>query len=134
MAAVAGACLSAPWRGASLIAAWAVTAVVLVASLWPLSSLPAAPGGDKVGHLPAYAALAACWIGSGAIGIRRILVIAVACVALGMVIELVQPGLNRHGEWADVLANTLGTLAGSAAAVMVIAMAARKRGDADEYA
>jgi len=90
------------------LSALLLTAITML-SLWPQAALPDVPGGDKVHHYIAYAALifpaALCkpdkwlWIGllffgwSGAI-------------------ELVQPYVQRYGEWADLAANGAGLISG----------------------
>ncbi|WP_369984539.1 VanZ family protein [Thalassolituus sp.] len=83
--------------------------VTTVASLYPADSLPTVPGTDKTHHLIAYAAVAfpvalarpACWL-SYIVGI----------VAYSGAIELIQPYVNRYGEWYDLGANSLGVLTG----------------------
>jgi uncharacterized membrane protein HdeD (DUF308 family) len=35
-------------------------------------------------------------------------------VSLSGIIELIQPYVNRHGEWLDFLANTIGVFSGFA--------------------
>lgn len=84
-------------------------AITTVASLYPADSLPTVPGTDKTHHLIAYAAVAlpvaltrpACWL-SYIVGI----------VAYSGAIELIQPYVNRYGEWYDLGANSLGVLTG----------------------
>lgn len=82
---------------------------ITVLSLYPLAHLPAAPGSDKLHHFIAYAALAfpvACarpkyW-----------LVIVAGFLAYSGLIELIQPYVNRYGEWLDLGANAIGLLVG----------------------
>ena len=40
-------------------------------------------------------------------------------IAYSGAIELVQPYVNRYGEWKDVLANTAGVIAGIVAAELI---------------
>jgi VanZ family protein len=92
---------------------WRISFFVLVAitilSLLPLDSLPTAPESDKTHHFIAYALLAmpialrqhARW--------RQLLLL---CFLWSGVIEMIQPYVNRYGEWADLLANGCGLLMG----------------------
>lgn len=94
------------WTELSLL----VLAVISISSLIPLSQLPLIPGSDKTHHVIAYAGLALpialrghqIWFG-------------LLCAALvwSGVIELIQPHLNRYGEWGDLLANGLGLVLGT---------------------
>ncbi len=93
-------------------------AVVVVASLIPVSGLPEVPKNfDKVEHFVAYAALSA-----GAVQLfARRLSWGFACVLLvlmGIGLEHLQAqmALGRMLDRADALANTLGVLAGLATA------------------
>ncbi len=91
-------------------------------SLWPLDSLPSAPGSDKAHHLIAYAALVF------PIALRkpnRWLWFVVFFIGYSGLIELIQPYVNRYGEWQDMLANTAGVVCGVAMATAI--NAARKR-------
>ncbi len=83
--------------------------IITILSLYPLESLPSVPGSDKTHHFIAYGALKfptalrkpkywqfiglffICWSGA---------------------IELLQPFVNRYGEWLDMAANTTGILCG----------------------
>ena len=86
-------------------------------SLSPLSELPSVPGSDKAHHFVAYAALAfplsvarpRLWLW-GLLGF----------FGFSGMIELVQPYVNRYGEWADLFANGLGLLMGAAAAHVML--------------
>lgn len=90
-----------------------ITGLILVAitvlSLWPLATLPSVPGTDKTHHLIGYAVLMfpvalrqpRCW---GWIG--------VALLVYSGGIELVQPYVNRYGEWLDLAANAGGLFCG----------------------
>lgn len=79
-------------------------------SLSPLAELPAVPGSDKTHHLIAYGALAL----PTAFAIpRKWLFLGVLYITLGGVIELIQPYVNRYGEWLDFAANSAGVLIGT---------------------
>ena len=82
-------------------------------SLSPLETLPPAPGGDKLHHFIAYAVLCFPLSFRDAAAARIILPLA---VAYGGLIELVQPFVNRYGEWGDFAANAMGCLIGFALA------------------
>jgi VanZ family protein len=82
---------------------------ITLLSLWPAATLPAMPGSDKTHHFIAYTVLMfpvalrqpRCWIMLG-----------IFFVAWSGMIELVQPYVNRYGEWQDMLANTGGLIIG----------------------
>jgi len=91
---------------------WAVFTLLMLAAITalsfsPLPEPPPVPGDDKTLHLVAYAALAFpvflrrprhwVWIG-------------LSFVVYSGVIELLQPYVNRYGEWMDLAANTAGVV------------------------
>ena len=85
-------------------------------SLSPLDSLPSAPGSDKIHHLIAYAALVF------PVALRqpnRWLWFVVFFIGYSGLIELIQPYVNRYGEWLDMLANTAGVVCGIALATAI---------------
>ncbi len=81
------------------------------------------PGTDKTHHLIAYAVLAF------STALRRphrwhfIMLFFILC---GGMIELIQPYVNRHGEWLDMLANTSGVILGALLARLVNALYSRE--------
>ena len=79
-------------------------------SLTPLVELPSVPGSDKTHHIIAYAALA---IPTAFAYPKRLLMMAVLYILLGGLIELIQPYVNRYGEWLDFIANLSGVILGS---------------------
>lgn len=93
--------------------------MILIASLSlaPLAELPPIPGNDKTHHLIAYAVLAfplsvarpRSWLW----GLFGFLIFSGA-------IELVQPYVNRYGEWADLFANGIGLLIGAMTAHVML--------------
>lgn len=87
-------------------------------SLTPLAQLPDVPGGDKLHHLAAYAVLA-FFASLSRKNIREILTILLAVIAYGGVIEMIQPYVNRYGEFNDFLANGAGALLGVLLAIGV---------------
>lgn len=93
---------------------WALLTVLLLIlitllSLAPLPQLPTVPGTDKTHHLIAYAAL----IFPTALRKPNLWKwIALFFILYSGAIELVQPFVNRYGEWLDLLANSGGILCG----------------------
>jgi len=92
---------------------WPITVMVLtlitLLSLTPLPHLPDAPGSDKAHHLIAYAAL------SFPIAVRggpKWMLLLPFFILWGGAIELLQPYVNRYGEWPDFTANSLGVVVG----------------------
>ncbi|KPK34958.1 MAG: hypothetical protein AMJ66_02565 [Betaproteobacteria bacterium SG8_40] len=90
-----------------------LTAITFL-SLWPLSQLPAVPGSDKTHHVIAYALLML------PVALRR----PTGWIAIGLffvmysgAIELLQPMVNRYGEWLDFAANLAGVIVGALLAV-----------------
>jgi len=92
----------------------AVLATVTALSLSPLPELPLpdVASSDKLHHLLAYALLA---LPASIAGPRGWIWIALGLVAWSGLIEIVQPFVNRHREWADMVANGSGVLIGSTA-------------------
>jgi len=102
------------WAGLWVLA----VAVVVVASLVPVSGLPDVPKNfDKVEHFVAYAALAA---GAVQLFARRLSwgFVCVLLVLMGIGLEHLQAqmALGRMLDRVDALANTVGVLAGLATA------------------
>lgn len=82
--------------------------LITLLSLTPLPELPT-PGNDKTHHILAYA----CLVFPNALRKHVYwMVICFLCIMWGGMIELVQPYVNRYGEWLDVAANTFGVLMG----------------------
>ncbi len=93
------------WR---VITALCLTLITLL-SLWPISTLPDVPGSDKTHHFVAYSALMfplalrkpKYWVWG-----------AWFFFFWSGGIELIQPYVNRYGEWLDLAANAAGLLIG----------------------
>ncbi|WP_029790023.1 VanZ family protein [Vibrio harveyi] len=86
-----------------------IVLVITVLSLYPLDNLPSVPGTDKTHHFIAYGALAF------PVAIARPekwLLYIVGFFGYSGFIELVQPYVNRYGEWLDLGANGLGLIVG----------------------
>ncbi len=92
-------------------------AVIATLSLWPAEHLPQVPGSDKSHHFIAYGALML------PIALRKPkhwLWIALVFAALSGTIELIQPYVNRYGEWLDMAANVAGLACGIVAANILL--------------
>ncbi|MGF1727476.1 VanZ family protein [Photobacterium nomapromontoriensis] len=93
------------WLTISLMVLCAIT----VLSLTPAPSLPTVPGTDKSHHFIAYAAL------MFSVALRKPqhwLFIGLFFLGWSGAIELIQPYVNRYGEWLDLAANAGGLLCG----------------------
>ena len=100
------------WMTITLIILAAITGL----SLWPLDQLPTVPGSDKTHHFIAYAALIIPVV------LRKPKYWPLICssfVFWGGAIELLQPFVNRYGEWLDIIANTFGLAFGLMAAMLI---------------
>ena len=90
-----------------------LTVLILLAitflSLHPLDNLPEAPGSDKTHHFISYAALA---YPTALRKPNRWLRIIIFFGLYSGLIELIQPLVNRYGEWTDFLANISGIFIG----------------------
>ncbi|SMN15282.1 hypothetical protein CRYPA_1360 [uncultured Candidatus Thioglobus sp.] len=78
-------------------------------SLYPLTKLPEFPETDKTHHFIAYFALAL------PLGLRKPnkwIIFICLFIIFGGVIEVIQPYVNRYGEWLDFFANITGVVAG----------------------
>ena len=84
-------------------------AVIASLSLWPQEFLPPVPGGDKIHHLIAYAAL---MFPTALRKPKYWKSIGLSFIAFSGMIELLQPYVNRYGEWPDMAANTAGVVCG----------------------
>lgn len=91
-----------------------IAAAIFYFSLSPVETLPPAPGGDKLHHFIAYAALCFPLVFKDRKLARFVLP---AGMAYGGLIELVQSFVNRYGELADFGANAAGCLIGYGLAV-----------------
>lgn len=85
--------------------------VITVLSLTPLEKLPSVPGQDKTHHFIAYGALMFPSALRKQKPKSRIL-ITLFFIACSGAIELIQPYVNRYGEWQDLIANIAGLASG----------------------
>lgn len=94
-------------------------------SLWPAAYLPDVPGTDKTHHLIAYAAL---MLPTALRKPKYILAISVGFLAFSGAIELIQPYVNRYGEWLDMVANTTGVFCGWLLAQLLLHLTGKEKG------
>ena len=80
-------------------------------TLMPAPQSPELPGNDKVIHLLAFVLLTLPlslrpWVKGWKLGF--------GCLAFGAAIEIIQPFVNRSGEWLDLGADAVGIVLGLA--------------------
>ena len=92
-------------------------ALIAFLSLWPLDELPSVPGTDKTHHIIAYAVL---MFPTALNKPNKWKLIGLIFIAYSGVIELLQPYVNRSGEWLDMAANATGIICGLLFAKLVI--------------
>ena len=91
-----------------IISVFLLTAIATL-SLWPAEYLPQVPGSDKIHHFISYGALMLpvalrkpkCWLW-----------ITLGFAGFSGAVELIQPSVNRYGEWLDMAANVAGLACG----------------------
>ena len=81
--------------------------IITILSLYPLPVLPEVPGSDKSHHLIAYSVLAIPMVLANP---RNLLLYLLLLIIYGGLIEILQPYVNRYGEWLDFLANIIGVI------------------------
>ncbi len=102
--------LALRYRSLWLALGYGLALAVLVLSLLPIQKLPSVPTWDKLNHFIAYASLMA-WFAQ--LFPHRRVVVAIACVAFGVMIEILQPIVsNRYFEYGDIAANAMGAALG----------------------
>lgn len=106
------------WLGLSALILLSITLL----SLWPLGTLPIMPGTDKTHHFIAYGAL---MLPTALAKPKHWPLIALFFISWSAAIELIQPYVNRYGEWLDLLANASGVV--SAIVLAFIFDAIKKR-------
>ena len=84
-------------------------AIITVFSLLPLDALPPAPGTDKTHHFIAYAML---MLPTALRKPANWRLLGLFFMLYSGAIELIQPFINRYGEWMDLYANSTGVLCG----------------------
>jgi VanZ family protein len=93
------------WLALTLFTLAAITCL----SLWPVANLPEVPGSDKTHHFIAYALLI---LPTALRKPNHWLIIGLLMMGYSGAIELIQPYVNRYGEWLDMAANTVGLVFG----------------------
>lgn len=104
--------LHANWRAGLAV----LVTVVALAAFTPAALAPTLGTGDKVDHVLAFVTLAVAGMLSCRAGTWQALAVALALVAYGALIEIVQTQVpGRYGDWADLAADSLGIVLGLAA-------------------
>jgi VanZ family protein len=93
------------WKPATIF----LLLVIVFLSLYPLPKLPEFQSTDKTYHFFAYFFLA---LPSGLKKPNKWILLIILFIVFGGVIELIQPYVNRYGEWFDFFANTIGIISG----------------------
>ena len=91
------------WQSITLL----LLVLITVTSLYPAEYLPRVPGSDKTHHFIAYCAL---MLPTALRRPKYWLAFALFFIAWSGLIELIQPHVNRYGEWLDMAANAGGVL------------------------
>ncbi|MGB5445347.1 MAG: VanZ family protein [Psychromonas sp.] len=92
-----------------------LTAITLL-SLNPMGELPSVPGGDKIHHMIAYAALMFPVVLKKP---KHWLLIGFLFLCLSGTIELLQPFIARRSDWLDMAANFSGIVLGALIAQLI---------------
>ncbi len=101
---------------------WIALGLVIMATIWIVSLIPApprVPGGDKLHHFAAYALVAFWWCAlTGTIRAKLSWMLGLA--AMGVLIEMLQGASGyRKFELADIVANSLGVICGGVLATVI---------------
>ena len=86
-----------------------ILVLITILSLYPLAELPPLPGTDKTHHLIAYGLL---MMPVAIKNPKNIIAIALFFAVWSGAIEILQPYVNRYGEFKDFLANITGLFLG----------------------
>lgn len=111
--------ISKQWLNITLLLLTAIATL----SLWPAAHLPSVPGSDKTHHFIAYAAL---MFPTALKQPKHWLMITFAFLAFSGAIELIQPYVNRYGEWLDMAANAFGLVCGFIVAKIIVFFTSKK--------
>jgi len=94
------------WRPTTIL----LLTIILFLSLYPLPRLPVMnEGADKLYHFIAYFSLV---LPLGYAQPKYTFLHLFTLILISGTIEVIQPYINRYGEWLDFLANTLGIFVG----------------------
>ena len=89
------------WRPTTIL----ILSIILFLSLYPLPMLPMmSAGDDKLYHFIAYLSLV---LPIGYAQPKYTFLYLFTLILISGTIEVIQPYVNRYGEWLDFLANTL---------------------------
>jgi len=107
---------------------WIALSILLVAiiaslSLSPLPHLPGVPGSDKTHHFIAYSVLVLPLMLKKP---NNWVAVFTLYILLSGAIELIQPYVNRYGEWLDMAANIGGLVCGSLVAYLINRFASKQ--------
>ena len=91
------------WQSITLL----ILVLITISSLYPAEHLPQVPGSDKTHHFIAYCAL---MLPTALRRPKYWLAVALSFILYSGLIELIQPYVNRYGEWLDMAANAGGVL------------------------
>ena len=94
----------------------ALALIIATLTLLPSPGPQGIPGLDKLAHFLAFGALAAPLAFAYP---RHWRAVALAVLAYGGLIEIVQPYMGRSAEWADLLADGVGAFLGAWGAVRI---------------
>jgi len=79
--------------------------IVSVSTLSPADQLPSVSGSDKLHHVIGFGSwVLLCCLGSR----KRLFKMSAFIFVWGGLIEIIQPWVNRYGEWQDFAANSVG--------------------------
>ena len=94
------------WRPTTIL----ILSIILFLSLYPLPMLPMmSAGDDKLYHFIAYFFLV---LPIGYAQPKYTFLYLFTLILISGTIEVIQPYVNRYGEWLDFLANTIGIFVG----------------------
>ena len=82
-----------------------ILTIITLLSLWPLENLPPVPGTDKIHHFIAYGVL---MFPTALRKPKYWLLFGLFFMGCSGAIELLQPYVNRYGEFQDFIANIAG--------------------------
>ena len=92
-----------------LVITFLTLALITIASLMPADQLPLVPGTDKTHHFIAYGLL---MFPVAFARPRHWMLMGIVFLLWSGAIELIQPYVNRYGEWLDMAANAGGLCSG----------------------
>ena len=87
----------------------AILAITIAYLTLTPQSLPVVSGGDKLHHVIGFAALS---LPAATLYRRALIWLLPSAIAFGGIIEIIQPYVNRQGEWADFGADAIGAILG----------------------